>query len=188
MTLRAHGGGDDAPPGCDARDRPGGRVHVVEMGGRADDLRAPDDDVCGECADGRVIPSSKEPEPSSVVPPFVERGSAMSSYGGAYGPSGASGSLSHPRVGTRKTRLFSSSSSSSCAATTIPGRDACWTRIGYGITGWGPLWRSTVLTRPICAQGASCYDSRVLTFPNPELQRRKSRIYYDAHQRCPTRR
>jgi hypothetical protein len=66
-TLRAHGADDDAPPGCDTRNRPGGRTHVVEMGGRADDLLARDDDVCGECADGRVIPSSEEPKPSSVV-------------------------------------------------------------------------------------------------------------------------
>jgi hypothetical protein len=49
-------------------------------------------------------------------------------------------------------------------------------RIGLGLDteSWEPIRRSTVLTRSICAQRASCYDSRVLTFPNPELKRRKA--------------
>ena len=41
-------------------------------------------------------------------------------YHSSYVDSGASGSFSHPRMGTRKTRLLSSESSLSAAATTTP--------------------------------------------------------------------
>jgi hypothetical protein len=42
-------------------------VHVVEVRGRADDVLARDDDVCGEGADGWVGPASEDAEPSSCV-------------------------------------------------------------------------------------------------------------------------
>ena len=48
------------------------------MGGRADDLFARNDDVCGECADGQVIPSSKVPNLTQSCA-IRERGLAMSS-------------------------------------------------------------------------------------------------------------
>ena len=70
------GADDDAPLGCDTRNWPGGRTHVVKMGGRADDLFARDDDVCGECADGWVIPSSKVPNLTRSCA-ICERGLAM---------------------------------------------------------------------------------------------------------------
>ena len=50
-------------------------MHVIEMGGRVNDLSARDDDVCGEGADGRVIPTSQKTKPSSVV--GVREGGAM---------------------------------------------------------------------------------------------------------------
>ena len=58
---------DGVPPSGDACDRPGGCMHVIEMCGRANDLFPRDGDVCGEGADGRVIPTSQETKPSSVV-------------------------------------------------------------------------------------------------------------------------
>ena len=51
-------------------------MHVIEMGGRANDLLARDDDVCGEGADGWVIPTSQKTKPSTVV--RVREGGGMS--------------------------------------------------------------------------------------------------------------
>ena len=42
----------------------------------------------------------------------------------------------------------------------------------------GPV--GEVLTSPICAQRASGYNSRVLTFPNPELKNAKAAFIFDA--------
>lgn len=92
-------------------------MHVVEVRGRADDVLARDDDVCAEGADGWVGPASEDAEPGSVCA-FVRSRREVVRW--AYGASGASGSSSHPRVGTRKTRSFKSSSLLSCAVTTIP--------------------------------------------------------------------
>jgi hypothetical protein len=111
----------DAPPGGNPANGPGCSVYVVEVCGRLYDLITRDDDVGGEGTDGRVVPPSENAESSNLM--LGTRMAARERC--AYGASGLIGSLSHPRVGTRKTRLFRSSSRSSYAATTIP-RNAHW--------------------------------------------------------------
>jgi hypothetical protein len=53
-------------------------MHIVEMGRHVDDLFACNNDVCGECANKWVIPSSKVPNLTQLCA-IYEWGLAMSS-------------------------------------------------------------------------------------------------------------
>ena len=83
-------------------------MYVIKMHGCQANLLAWYDAVGGEGADGWISLAAKEAKPVIRACQIV-----VWDEGEPYWTSGASGSFSHPRVGTRKTRIFKISSFSS---------------------------------------------------------------------------
>jgi hypothetical protein len=95
-------------------------MDVIEVRGRLYDLITRDDNVGGEGTNGRVVSPAQKAKSGERRGSKDKQRETVSLRRWAYDDSGPIGSLSHPRVGTRKTRLFKSSSRLSYAATMVP--------------------------------------------------------------------